>query len=321
MDLGFPLFPEQASTMAARVDALYFFLVGVSVFFATLISLLIVMFAFRYRRRSAGDRPPEIVGDLRLEILWVVIPLGFTMVMFVWGAKLYFETYTPPADALEIHVVAKQWMWKAQHPEGRSEIDQLHVPLGRPVKLLLTSQDVIHDFFVPAFRVKTDVLPGRYTTVWFEPSKTGVYHLFCAEYCGTQHSGMIGRIVVMPPADYQSWLSGGETGVSAAQAGARLFQSRGCVTCHLPNDSARGPSLAGLLGQPVRLQDGRSVVADENYIRESILNPRAKLVAGYEPVMPTFKGQISEEGILQIIAYLKSLDQEGAQAKNDRRSG
>jgi cytochrome c oxidase subunit 2 len=314
MNLGFPLFPEQASTMAARVDALYFFLVGVSVFFATLISLLIVIFAFRYRRRSEGDRPPEIVGDLRLEILWIVIPLGFTMVMFVWGAKLYVETYTPPADALEIHVVAKQWMWKAQHPEGRSEIDQLHVPLGRPIKLLLTSQDVIHDFFVPAFRVKIDVLPGRYTTVWFEASKAGVYHLFCAEYCGTQHSGMIGRIFVMSPNEYQSWLSAGDNVVSMPEAGARLFQIRGCVTCHLPNDSARGPSLVGLLGKQVRLQDGRIVVADENYIRESIVNPQAKGVAGYEPVMPTFKGLINEEGIMQIIAYVNSLEHE-AQAK------
>jgi cytochrome c oxidase subunit 2 len=314
MNLGFPLFPEQASTMAARVDALYFFLVGVSVFFATLICVLIVIFAIRYRRRSEDDRPPEILGDLRLEVLWTVIPLGFTLVMFVWGAKLYFITYQPPADALEINVVAKQWMWKAQHPEGRAEIDQMHVPLGRPIKLLLTSQDVIHDFFVPAFRVKTDVLPGRYTTVWFEPSKTGVYHLFCAEYCGTQHSGMIGRIFVVSPNDYQAWLGGGTMGVSMAEAGARLFQTLGCVTCHQPSDSARGPSLVGLLGKPVRLQDGSTIVADENYIRESIINPKAKVVAGYEPAMPTFKGLISEEGIMQIIAYLKSLEQE-AQAQ------
>jgi cytochrome c oxidase subunit 2 len=301
--------------MAARVDALYFFLIGVSVFFSTLISLLIVIFAIRYRRRSDADRPPEILADMRLEILWTVIPLGFTMVMFVWGAKLYFITYNPPADSLEIHIVAKQWMWKAQHLEGRSEIDELHVPLGRPIKLLLTSQDVIHDFFVPAFRVKTDVLPGRYTTVWFEANKAGVYRLFCAEYCGTQHSGMIGRIVVMQPTEYQSWLSGRASGLSMAEAGGRLFQAHGCVTCHLPNDSRRGPSLVGLLGKQMRLQDGRTIVADENYIRESIINPRAKVVAGYEPAMPTFKGLIGEEGIMQIIAYLKSLGQEGAQAK------
>ena len=312
MNIGFPLFPDQASTMAPRVDALYFVLIGVSVFFATLISLAIIIFAFRYRRRSESYRPPEILGDLRLEILWTLIPLGFTLIVFVWGAKLYFETYNPPPDALEIHVVAKQWMWKAQHPEGRAEIDELHVPVGRPVKLLLTSQDVIHDFFVPAFRVKTDVLPGRYTTVWFQASKVGTFRLFCAEYCGTQHSGMLGRIVVLGPRDYQNWLSGGTAGITRAEAGARLFQTLGCVSCHAGSDSSRGPALAGVMGKQVRLQGGKTVLADETYIRESIVNPQAKVVAGFQAVMPTFKGLIGEEGISQIISYLKSLDrQEG----------
>jgi cytochrome c oxidase subunit 2 len=308
MNLGFPLFPEQASTMAPRVDALYFFLVGVSVFFALLISFAIVIFAFRYRRRSEVDRPPEILGDLRLEIFWTIIPLGFTMVMFVWGAKLYFETYNPPPDALEIHIVAKQWMWKAQHPAGRSEIDELHVPVGRPVKLLLTSQDVIHDFFVPAFRVKTDVLPGRYTTVWFEANKTGSFRLFCAEYCGTLHSGMLGYIRVLTPGDYQSWLGGGSGGQTMAEVGARLFQSLGCAACHGERDTSRGPALAGLSGKQVRLQDGKIITADETYIRESIINPQAKIVAGFAPIMPTFKGLVSEEGIAQILLYLKSLE-------------
>ena len=316
MNLGFPLFPDQASTMAPRVDALYFFLIAVSVFFATLISLAIIVFAFRYRRRSEGDRPPEILGDVRLEIFWTVIPLGFTLIMFVWGAKLYFETYSPPPNALEIHVVAKQWMWKAQHPEGRSEIDELHVPVGRPIKLLLTSQDVIHDFFVPAFRVKTDVLPGRYMTVWFEATKAGVYRLFCAEYCGTQHSGMLGRIVVLAPREYQNWLSGAPSGATRAEAGAKLFQSLGCAACHAENNTSRGPALAGVVGKQVRLQDGKTVIADETYIRESVIHPQAKIVAGYQPVMPTFKGLVSEEGISQIISYLKSLDlPEGGQVQ------
>jgi cytochrome c oxidase subunit 2 len=316
MNLGFPLFPDQASTMAPRVDALYFVLIGVSVFFALLISIAIVVFAFRYRRRADNERPPEITGDLRLEILWTVIPLGFTLIMFAWGAILYFDTYSPPPNALEIHVVAKQWMWKAQHPEGRSEIDELHVPLGRPIKLLLTSQDVIHDFFVPAFRIKTDVVPGRYMTVWFEATKAGAFRLFCAEYCGTLHSGMLGRIVVMQPRDYQNWLGGQAGGMTLAAAGARLFQSLGCVACHTEKDSARGPSLAGLFGKQVRLQDGKTNTADENYLRESIINPQAKIVAGYQPIMPTFKGLVGEEGILQIIAYLKSLDrQEGGPAR------
>ena len=314
--LGFPLFPEQASTMAPRVDQLYYFLLGVSVFFATLILILIVAFAIKYRRRSDDEQPQPIVGNLGLEILWTVVPLSLTLVMFVWGARLYFITFYPPSDALEINVVAKQWMWKVQHAEGRSEIDELHIPTGRPVKLIMTSQDVIHDFFVPAFRVKNDVLPGRYTTLWFEATKPGAYRLFCSQYCGTQHSGMIGHIIALEPAEFQTWLSGGAVAVSMATAGENLFRKLGCISCHAANDSGRGPSLAGLLGKAVRLQSGATVTADENYIRESILEPQAKIVAGYPSIMPTFKGLISEDGIMQIIAYLKSLKrEEGAQVK------
>ena len=314
--LGFPLFPEQASTMAPRVDQLYFFLLGVSVFFATLILILIIAFAVKYRRRSDDEQPRPISGNLGLEILWTVVPLSLTLVMFVWGARLFFITFYPPTDALEINVVAKQWMWKVQHAEGRSEIDELHIPTGRPIKLIMTSQDVIHDFFVPAFRVKNDVLPGRYTTLWFEATKPGAYRLFCSQYCGTQHSGMIGHIIALEPAEFQTWLSGGAVAVSMATAGENLFQKLGCVSCHAANDSGRGPSLAGLLGKTVRLQSGATVTADENYIRESILEPQAKIVAGYPPIMPTFKGLISEDGIMQIIAYLKSLKrEEGAQVK------
>ncbi len=314
--MNVPLFPDQASTMATQVDGLFFFLVGVSVFFATLIFIVIIVFAVKYRRRSEDERPQEVHSDLRLEILWTVIPLGFTLVMFFLGAKLFFIINDPPANSLEINVVAKQWMWKVQHPDGQLEIDELHIPVGRPVKLTMTSQDVIHDFFVPAFRVKKDVLPGRYTTVWFEATAAGEYHLFCSQYCGTQHSGMIGRIVVMPVTEYQAWLSGGATGVSMATAGERLFQRLGCNTCHLESGAGRGPSLAGLFGKTVKLAGGNSVIADETYIRESIVNPQAKIVAGYEPIMPVFKGLISEDGILQILAYLKTLKrEEGAQAK------
>ena len=314
--LGFPLFPEQASTMAPRVDQLYFFLLGVSVFFATLILILIIAFAVKYRRRSDDEQPRPISGNLGLEILWTLMPLSLTLVMFVWGARLFFITFYPPSDALEINVVAKQWMWKVQHAEGRSEIDELHIPTGRPIKLIMTSQDVIHDFFVPAFRVKNDVLPGRYTTLWFEATKPGAYRLFCSQYCGTQHSGMIGHIIALEPAEFQTWLSGGAVAVSMATAGENLFRKLGCISCHAANDSGRGPSLAGLLGKAVRLQSGATVTADENYIRESILEPQAKIVAGYPSIMPTFKGLISEDGIMQIIAYLKSLKrEEGAQVK------
>ena len=310
-----PLFPEQASTLAPRVDALLYFLLAVSVFFSLLISISIVVFAIKYRRRSENERPALILGNFGLEIFWTAVPLAITMVIFVWGAKLFFISFYPPPNALEINVVAKQWMWKVQHPEGKSEIDELHVPTGQPIKLLLTSQDVIHDFFVPAFRVKKDVLPGRYTTVWFEASKPGSYHLFCAQYCGTQHSGMVGRIIVMEPLAYATWLGGGGTGGSVVAAGEKLYQTLGCASCHLPNDTGRGPSLVGLIGKTVVLQNGKSVIADENYIRESILEPQAKIVRGYQSIMPLFKGSISEEGVMQIISYIKSLAPQGAQGK------
>ena len=305
--LGFPLFPEQASTVAGRVDALFLFLVAVSGFFSALIFLLVAYFAIRYRRRSVEEWPRPIHGDLRLELVWTIIPLGLTMVMFTWGASLYFTLARPPAGALEISVVAKQWMWKSQHPQGQREVNELHVPLGRPVKLTMISEDVIHSYFVPAFRIKMDVLPGRYTTVWFEATRTGEYHAFCAEYCGTQHSGMLGRVVVMPPAHYEKWLSGGGPGETPAAAGERLFQRLGCASCHRADTRARGPALEGLFGKPVRLRDGRTVIGDEAYLRESILTPNAKVVAGFEPIMPTFQGLISEEGLVQVIAYIKSL--------------
>jgi cytochrome c oxidase subunit II len=313
MILGFPLFPEQASTMAARVDALFYFLVAVTVFFAALIFFMIVVFAVKYRRRSEDERPRPIEGNFWLEILWSAIPLGLTMVMFVWGAIIYFDIYNPPDDALEISVVGRQWMWKAQHPTGQSEINELHVPVGQAVKLTMTSEDVIHDVFLPAFRVKQDVLPGRYTTLWFQATKAGEYPLFCSQYCGTQHSGMVGRVVVLEPAEFEKWLSGGATGLSMIDQGASLFKRFGCETCHGAGGTSQGPTLAGLFGKTVKLQGGTTVTADENYIRESILDPRAKIVAGYQPIMPTFKGLVSEEGLLQLIAYIKSL--EGAERK------
>ena len=242
-----------------------------------------------------------------LEIVWTVIPFGLAMVMFVWGTRLFFTLSRPPADAMQIYAVGKQWMWKFQHPEGVREINELHVPAGRDVRLIATSEDVIHDWFVPAFRIKSDVLPGRYVNIWFRATKPGQYHLFCAEYCGTKHSGMIGQVVVMEPHDYQNWLSGGETGRTLASAGERLFLDLACNTCHRPDAQNRGPRLNGLIGRTVRLQSGQSIVADEAYIRESILNPSAKITAGYQPIMPTFQGLVTEEQLLQLIEYVKSL--------------
>jgi cytochrome c oxidase subunit 2 len=307
-----PIFPQQASTVAKDVDAYFYFLVGVSAFFALLIATLLIYFAIKYRRRSESDRPRAIEGALQLELLWTLIPFGLTMVMFVWSAAIYVKLERPPDDAIQVFVVGKQWMWKLQHLEGQREINELHVPVGRPVKLTMTSEDVIHSFYVPAFRIKQDVLPGRYTTTWFQATKPGTYHLFCTEYCGTQHSGMIGSVIVMEPAEFATWLSGGVK-QSLASAGEMLFQQLGCSTCHLDQGTGRGPALTGLLGKHVQLNNGSTLVADETYVRESILNPQAKIVAGYQPIMPTFKGLVSEEQLLQLIAYIKAKGASGGE--------
>jgi cytochrome c oxidase subunit 2 len=307
MGTGFPLFPEQASTIAREVDGLYLYLVTVTVIFSLGIAATLVFFALKYRRRSESQRPAEIHGSLVLEIVWSVIPLGLCAVMFVWGAQVFFHMNRPPDDAMTVNVVGKRWMWKVQHPTGQREINELHIPVGKPVKVMLTSEDVIHSFFVPAFRIKKDVVPGRYNVAWFQPTKAGTYHLFCAEYCGTQHSQMLGRIVVLEPDAYQTWLAGGPVPVSPAAAGERLFTERNCVTCHRGDSGARGPALGGIFGRKVDLQGGESVIADEAYIRESILNPAARVVAGYQPIMPPYQGQLTEEQLLELIAYLQSL--------------
>ncbi|HEX7798678.1 MAG TPA: cytochrome c oxidase subunit II [Vicinamibacterales bacterium] len=312
---GTPLFPEQASTMAPRVDNLYFFLLGLTVFFSLLIAGLIVAYAIKFRRRSPDSIGAVIHGGLMLEITWSVIPLMITMVLFVWGASVFFAMSRPPEETMNVYVVGKQWMWKFQHLDGQREINELHVPVGRPVKLIMTSEDVIHDVFVPAFRVKADVLPGRYTNIWFEPTKPGTYHLFCAEYCGTRHSGMTGQVVVMEPNDYQNWLSGGAGEGSLAAAGQKLFSDLACNTCHRPDAQGRGPVLQNLFGKTVELASGERVVADEAYIRESILNPHAKITAGFQPIMPTFQGLVTEEQLLELIEYVKSLKQDTTNAQ------
>jgi cytochrome c oxidase subunit 2 len=307
VDTGFRLFPERASTMAGSVDDLYLYLLLVSSFFTLLIFILVITFAVKYRRRPGRLRATQTGSNVPLEIAWMAVPFGLCMVMFFWGAKLYFALYRPPSDALDVYVVAKQWMWKMQHAEGASEINELHVPVGRPVRLTMTSQDVIHSFYVPAFRVKQDVLPGRYTTLWFQATRAGEYHLFCAEYCGTKHSGMTGRVVVLDEHEYERWLAGGISQGGLAAGGHRLFMSLGCAECHSGLSDARGPRLEGLFGTEVKLQDGSSVVADEAYIRESILDPRAKLVSGFQPLMPSFRGRLSEEDLVLLVAYVKSL--------------
>jgi cytochrome c oxidase subunit 2 len=305
--MQFRLFPEQASTFAPQVDHLLYFLLAVAAFFTVGIFAAIFYFAIRYRRRSDRELPRPVHGGLPLEIAWSVIPFGLTMVMFSWGASVYFKESRPPDNALPIYVVGKQWMWKLQHMEGRREINELHIPLGRPIRLTMTSEDVIHSFYVPAFRVKQDVVPGRYSTLWFQPTQTGRFHLFCAEYCGTKHSGMTGWIEVMSPRDYQAWLSGGASTGSLAENGQKLFDDLACGNCHKADGSGRCPSLVNLFGSTVVLAGGATVKADEAYIRESILQPAAKVVAGYQPVMPTFQGLVTEEGVLQLVEYIKSL--------------
>jgi cytochrome c oxidase subunit 2 len=307
---NFPLWPQRASTAAGNVDALFIFLLIVSGLMTLLIFVAVVYFAARYRHRP-GVQAEQIEGSIPLEVTWSVIPLGVFMVIFIWGAVVYFKSRTPPRDSTEVYVVAKQWMWKLQHAEGQREINELHVPVGRDVKLIMTSQDVIHSFFVPAFRMKQDVLPGRYTVAWFHATKVGTYHLFCTQYCGTQHSGMIGSIVVMDPAQYEAWMNGGNTGPLSA-TGEKVFAELGCATCHRSDTQGRGPNLQGVFGRPVQLDDGRMVTADENYVRESILDPGAKVVKGFRPVMPTFQGLVSEEQLSALVAYVKSLAQPGA---------
>jgi cytochrome c oxidase subunit 2 len=312
-----PFQPEQASSIARSVDELYFFLTAVTLFFTALIFSVIFYFMIKYRRRSPGERPKAIEGSFPLEVLWTAIPTLIVAVIFVWGSTLYFRNSEAPRGAMEIFVTGKQWMWKAEHPEGQREINELHVPLGRPVKLTMTSEDVIHDFFVPAFRVKKDVLPGRYTSLWFTATKVGTFHLFCAQYCGAFHAGMIGSIIVQEPDEYERWLGGGTPGESMEQAGAKVFQQRGCPTCHIADGTGLAPSLLGVYGHAVKLTTGETAAADDAYVRESILAPRAKIVFGYKPIMPSFQGQLTEEQLNNVIAYIRALGQAQPKPKEE----
>jgi cytochrome c oxidase subunit 2 len=310
-----PFIPESASTVSGKVDALYFYLSGVTMFFTLLISGTIIFFVIKYRRRHPFEIPQPIAGSHKLETVWSVIPFIIAMSMFAWGAQIYFENSRPPKNANEIYVVGKQWMWKIQHSTGQREINELHVPVGRKIKLIMTAEDTIHDFFIPAFRIKADVLPGKYTTQWFEATKAGTYHLFCAEYCGMNHSGMIGSVIVMQPSEFDNWLSGNAGQQSPAVAGQQLYQSLGCVTCHgASGEGGRGPALVGLFGRKVDLTNGQSLTADESYVRESIENPQSKVVMGFGPIMPTFQGQVTPEQLIQLMSFIKSLHVTGAPA-------
>ncbi|MEG9438143.1 cytochrome c oxidase subunit II [Edaphobacter sp. HDX4] len=300
------LFPREASTIAPYADALYFFLLLITIVGLTLVGALVFGFSIRYRK----DRSPvatQVEGSTLLEATWTIIPLALFLICFVWGALLYFRIYNPPTNAMNIYVVGKQWMWKAEHPGGQHEINNLHIPEGVPIQLTMISQDVFHSFSIPDFRVKREVIPGRYSTVWFQATTPGTYHIFCTQYCGTKHSGMIGEVTVLTPDEYKKWTESSTSGMSLAQNGERLFASMGCNACHTGNAAARGPNLAGVYGSKLRLASGSEVLVNDAYIRDAILNPSQHVTAGYAPIMPTYQGQISEEGLIDLVEYLKSL--------------
>ncbi|MEO8216008.1 MAG: cytochrome c oxidase subunit II [Acidobacteriota bacterium] len=302
----FPLFPRQASTIAVDIDRIYIALVLLCGLTALAIVVTIIVLAFKYRRSAVGAYSPEVSAPFWLEYIWTTVPFFIFMGIFFWGAWVYFRAYRVPEDATDVYAVGKQWMWKFQHEGGQSEINDLHVPVGRPIRMIMASEDVIHSFFIPEFRIHRDVIPSRYSFVWFQATKAGKYHLFCSQYCGTDHSKMIGTVYAMEPEDYQNWLSGGVKG-SATEEGEKLFQSLACITCHTGDSSGRGPVLAGLFGTTVMLSDGQRVKADENYLRESILNSTAKVVAGFQPIMPNFQGQVDEQKLIYLIAYIKAM--------------
>jgi cytochrome c oxidase subunit 2 len=311
---GISLLPQQASTLAAEVDALYLFIVAVTAFFGILVTVVVLFFAVKYRTNDPLAVGARIHGSIPLELAWSIIPFVISLVIFAWAADVFFALQRPPDQSLEIYATGKRWMWKFQHLDGQSEINELHVPVGRPVKITFTSEDVIHSMYFPAFRVKADAIPGRYSSVWFSATQVGEYHLFCAEYCGTSHSGMVGKAIVMEPSEYQAWLSGTGGGGSLTSRGQRLFSDLACNTCHLDDGRGRGPSLVNKFGTSEALATGAAVAVDEAYLRESILTPQAKIVAGYQPLMPTFQGLVSEENVMALIEYVKSLQGSGGAA-------
>ncbi len=315
-NIQIPFHPEQASEFAGEVDALYFVLWGLTILFTLIVAVMVLFFGYRYRKGAKADRsnPPSHNGAL--ELAWSIIPLFLSLIIFVWGARLYADAYKVPDNAMQVYVIGKQWMWHIEHQNGRRENNELHVPIGRAVKLNMISQDVIHSFFVPAFRMKRDVLPGSYTNAWFRATKTGKYHIFCAEYCGTQHSNMIGSVYVMSQEDFQKWMdapyekSGNEPQpmkpLTMAEEGKEIWETNQCGNCHGGESKRRGPSLVGIYGKPRQMTDNSTIIADDSYLREAIINPNKHITAGYAPLMPEYS-QLKEDQILKLIAYIKSL--------------
>ena len=316
---GLRFWPDSASSVSGEINLFFIVMLVLCGTVAVAIAAFIVYCGVRYRRRHANDMGAQVRNNFPVEFAWTVIPFILFMCMFAWGAKLYFDVERPPADAIEMFAVGKQWMWKIQHPEGQREINTLHIPVGRPVRLTMTSEDVIHSFFVPAFRTKQDVVPGRYTTTWFQATKPGKYHLFCAEYCGTNHSQMIGWVYALDPQQYQQWLQQGGAEGSLASSGEKLFHQFACANCHHFDGHGPGPDLRGLYGNQVQLSDDSIVPASDAYIRRKLMDPRATTVKGFDKtVMPDFSHLINEEEAIQLIAYIRSL---GPQATQPSSSG
>ncbi len=307
MEGSVPFLPATASAHAGEMNWLFAALVATSVFILLLVFGLMIAFCVRYRKGSSAERGNRMRKTWRVEVAWTAATFVLFLGLYAWGANLYIALHHPPADATDIYVVGKQWMWKVEHPGGQKEIDALHVPVGRPVRLVLSSEDVIHDFAIPAFRIRQDAVPGRYEVLWFIPTEVGEYHLFCAEFCGTEHSHMGGTVTVMETGDFQRWLDGQGSGETLAQEGAALFRQYGCSGCHGAASTVHAPPLEGLFGRPVPLASGGTVIADDRYIRDSILMPKAQVAAGYPAVMPSFAGQIGEDDLLKLVAYIKSL--------------
>jgi len=310
------LFPISASTEALKVDTLFYILLALAGFITLLVFGLVLLFAIRYRRGSKASRAdmPDLLSR-EMEIGWTLATLFLFLFVFWWAGSADLSALVPPKGAIDVHVLAKQWMWKVEHSNGAREINELHVPINQPVRLIMQSQDVIHSFFVPAFRMKQDVVPGRDNQTWFQATKLGTFHLLCAEYCGTDHSAMRGRIVVMRPEEYAAWLTRQPEGDDLAHQGAALFVSRGCSGCHAGSSNVHAPKLAGIYGRSVQLSDGRTIVADEAYIRDSILQPKRDIVAGYEPIMPSYAGILDDGEVQSLIAYIRA---QGTSAGEDK---
>jgi len=307
--MNFPVFPPSASSLSSETDHLYFFLLGLSGFIIVLVFLPLSWFLLKYRRGRQANRKQLDLPTNSIEVTWTVVPTLITLGIFAAGASVYFKEEVPPQSYMDVNVVGKQWMWKIEHQEGNREINELHVPVNQAIKLTMASEDVIHSFYVPAFRIKQDVVPGRFATEWFQPVKVGKYRFYCSEYCGMDHAKMEGFIYVMEPDKYKQWLRLGGPREPLALSGEHLFRSLGCSGCHGAKTIVHAPPMEGLYGSSVALADGTRTEADDKYLRDSILLPASQVVAGYQPVMPTYQGHLREEDLMQLIAYIKSLAQ------------